>query len=110
MSPNLRAFLGGVAFVVLLALGLERAQAAEVFVFKCNGAATIEAATSGNEFGACEPGQGMWTAFEIAEPFDVSSLDATRLRDAFAAGFVVLATGLLVVFPIRLIIRKVKSS
>lgn len=58
----------------------------------------------------CESG-GAWVQVEAYSPeeFDIASLEVSRLQDAFAAGFLVVATGLLIVLSIKIIIRSVRT-
>lgn len=133
MNSNAVGFFAGFAIVCILAFAMELANATtfildisamcpnpnaggtvgttnEVYVTDADGlngvaqctmfgANQVAFATSGDAFKAPpEP------------PFNVATLNTTRLRDAFAAGFIVVATGLLIVFGVRIIIRAVRTA
>lgn len=50
-----------------------------------------------------------WVALQYVEPFDPSQLDSAELGNAFGAGFLIMSTGLLASFGIRIIIKAVKD-
>lgn len=54
-----------------------------------------------------------WTEVHYVEPvnsFDPATLDAEILAQAFAVGFIVMGTGLLMAWAVRMIISLVHSS
>lgn len=70
---------------------------ATLSVFVCPGGSQVLLTDpSGAQYPGCAAGQGSYQQVEVAEAFDPSQLDAGALGDAFAAGFVVMATGLVI--------------
>lgn len=57
--------------------------------------------------GACAAGQGAWQNVTLAEPFDPAALDSERLGDAYAAGFVVMGTGLAIIWAARKLLHAI---
>lgn len=55
----------------------------------------------------CASMQGQWVDFR--PPFDPSSIDPAVAGAAFGAGFVLVAMGLLLSIPIRLIVRAIRE-
>lgn len=87
------------------------------YVFICPGqnGITIANAPSGSLGGGGDsrlvphcPSGGSWQLITYADPvapFDPAQIDPAELGAAFAAGFIVVATGLLISWPIRLVIK-----
>ncbi|MGQ0619663.1 MAG: hypothetical protein ACT4QA_07045 [Panacagrimonas sp.] len=125
MTRNLLGFLGGFFFVVVLAFAMEFAQAIDVHINPVDMCShqgfelyftQADGKTGYVQCGLVLPDDYhlvmLGDAFLPAEPepFDITTLSQQRLRDAFAAGFVVIATGLLIVFGVRIIIRAVRTA
>ncbi len=64
---------------------------------------------STNEYGTCAQGQGSFQNVEIAETFDPSTLNTANLAGAWSAGFIVMATGLVIMAAFRKLIDVIKS-
>ena len=78
---------------------------ATVTVFVCPQSQTQITAVglSGRYTGTCSNGQGAWQSVTIAEPFDPATIDPVVASEAFGAGFVLIATCLVIAWPIRAI-------
>lgn len=80
---------------------------ATLSVYVCPGAnQTVDA----NGAGACTAGQGAWQSVTLAEPFDPSMLNSSELAGAFGAGFVVMATGLVMVWAAKQVMRAIRQA
>lgn len=80
-----------------------------VTAFVCNGSTgirTVSLAT--DQYGTCQNGQGSWRQVEIVEPFNPASLNAPELAGAYTSGFVVMATGLVIAWSAKMIVRAIK--
>ncbi|NKF24581.1 hypothetical protein [Solimonas marina] len=65
---------------------------------------------NGNEFAVCAQGEGAVQNVVVAEPFDPAELNSDELSQALAAGFVVMATGLAVVWAAKQVMRAIRSA
>lgn len=82
---------------------------ATVTVFTCNGATSVNTvALSTQQYGTCQNGQGSWKLVQIQEPFDPSTLNSAQLASAYGAAFVVMATGLVIIWSAKMIIKAIK--
>lgn len=82
-----------------------------VTVFVCNGTTSTQSvALSGDQYGACQSGQGSWQQVLIETPFDPATLDSSELGSAFGAGFTVMGTGLVIVWAAKQIVRAIRSA
>lgn len=73
------------------------------------GAVTISSDGTG-EYAVCAAGQGSVQQVVIAEPFDPSQLSLPELSSAHAAGFVVMGTGLCIVWAAKQVVRAIRAS
>lgn len=85
---------------------------ATVSVWTCPGGAqeVRTVALSSDQYPTCDSGQGQWQSVVLAEPFDPSSLNADDLGAAFAAGFIVMGTGLVIVWCARYVLQAIRSA
>lgn len=85
---------------------------ATVTLFVCPSGATHvrTVALASDQYATCDNGQGSWQQVVIAEPFDPATLSQPELAGAFSAGFIVMATGLVIVWSARQIIRSVRGA
>jgi hypothetical protein len=63
-----------------------------------------------NSDGSCASGQGSWQNVVIADAFDPMALSGDELSGAFGAGFVVLATGLVIAWAAKQIVLAIKQG
>lgn len=82
---------------------------ASVTAFVCNGTTSVRTVTlATDQYGTCANGQGQWRQIEIYEPFDPASLNTAQMGQAYAAAFVVMATGLVIIWSAKMIIKAIK--
>lgn len=81
-----------------------------VFVCPAGSVHTQTVALSTNQYPSCSAGDGSWQSVSVQEPFDPASLSSAELGGAYGSGFVVMATGLVIVFAARIIIRAIKTA
>lgn len=53
---------------------------------------------------------GSWQVLEVAAPVNMDDFDPAAAGSAFGAGFLILGTGLILAFAIRLIVRFVRDA
>lgn len=53
---------------------------------------------------------GSWQQVQLQEPFDPSSLDSGDLAAALSAGFTVMATGLVIAWAARQVVRAIRQA
>lgn len=84
---------------------------ASVNVFTCPAGQTqiTVVGLSGRYTGTCSNGQGAWQSVTLAEPFDPATIDPAEAAMAFGAGFGLIVTGMLLSWPVRIIVRAVKE-
>jgi hypothetical protein len=82
-----------------------------VSVFTCpSGQQSVTAESlSSAQHGSCASGQGAWIQVVVADPFDPAALSSSELGNAYAAGFVVMATGLVIALGARKVIEAIKG-
>lgn len=59
---------------------------------------------------ACQDGGGAAVAWLVTPSFDVSQLDTAQLGGAFAAGFVVMATGMVIGMGFRHLLSMIRRG
>jgi hypothetical protein len=85
---------------------------ASVSVFVCPGGnqTTATILVPSGRYPVCTGGQGGWQQVELAEPFDPAMLSQSELAGAFSAGFIVMATGLVIVWSAKQVMRAIRSA
>jgi len=84
---------------------------ATVSVFTCPTGQQYTATDSyGNTYASCTVGQGVWEQVTLEEPFDPSTLNSAELSGSFFSGFIVLGTGLAIVWAARQVINAIRVA
>lgn len=66
-------------------------------VFACSEGGSQNTVTlSTAKYPTCPDGNGQWQAISVSEPFSISDLNPSDLAGAYGAGFVVMATGIVI--------------
>lgn len=83
-----------------------------VWVYVCNGTRTEVTNIDGTESARCSPaGDGAWTQVEsLSVPFDPASLSPETLSEAFGAGFISMASLLIVIWAAKLLVETIKGA
>lgn len=80
-------------------------------VFVCpSGAQFVATDASGNQYASCAAGQGAYQNVDVDEAFDPSTLDSSALAGAFGAGFTVMATGLVIAWAAKQLVRAIRQA
>ena len=83
---------------------------ASYIVFTCSeGGAMATVALSTRQYPTCNNGKGAFVSIEEHPEFNIATLNVADLGNAFGAGFLIMSTGLLASFGIRIIIKAVKD-
>lgn len=53
---------------------------------------------------------GVWQVLEVVAPVNMDDFDPAAAGSAFGAGFLILGTGLILAFAVRLIVRFVRDA
>lgn len=81
---------------------------ARVWVYQCSEGRVVYTVTlSQNQYGACQNGKGSWIEVDTQAPFSISDLNPAHLAGAYGAGFVVMATGVVIGQACKAIFRAI---
>lgn len=81
-----------------------------VFVCPAGSVGVTSSLIGGADVPSCASGQGSWQSVLVAEPFDPAMLSQPELAGAFSAGFVLMGTGLVIVWAAKQVLRAVRSA